>query len=86
MPLTRIRAEIDAIDDEILDLLQRRLQLALKTRPFKARVGDRAREAEIIGGLDKRAQGYSLLRTPFLVGLFEHIFKESRRIQRLSRR
>jgi chorismate mutase len=85
MFLVQIRKNIDTIDGEILSLLHQRLQLALQTRSFKTRVGDPAREREILDNLRKKMSGYPLLRTDFVLGLFKEILKESRRVQRRSR-
>ena len=77
------RAEIDAVDDELLRLLNERARLALKVGGSKRRAGlslcDRAREREVVeracranrGPLDARAVGL----------IFRRIIRESRRVQ-----
>jgi chorismate mutase len=77
------RAEIDAVDDELLRLLNTRARLALKVGASKRSAGralcDREREREVIarvcranaGPLDERA----------VARLFLRIIRESRRIQ-----
>jgi chorismate mutase len=79
--LAEIRNEIDAIDAEILSLLDLRFQLALRTRAFKARPRDPARESEIRAGLKAKAADYPLLRAEFVLSLYASILKESRRLQ-----
>lgn len=77
------RAEIDAIDSELLRLLNMRAQLAIKVGESKKVVGlsicDREREREVIeracqanaGPLDERA----------IVKLFRRIIHESRSVE-----
>jgi chorismate mutase len=86
MSLTQIRDEIDAIDGEILSLLHRRLLLARRTRSFKKRLGDPAREREIFDRLTLTMRGYPLLRPEFVLGLYGQVIKESRLVQRRGRR
>ena len=80
------RAEIDAIDKELLRLLNARARLALKVGASKRSAGlslcDRAREHEVLahvcggnsGPLDEQA----------VVAIFRLIIRESRRIQTSS--
>jgi chorismate mutase len=77
------RAEIDAIDDELLRLLNTRARLALKLGASKRSAGlalcDRARERAVVarvcqvnaGPLDERAVAL----------IFRRIIRESRRMQ-----
>ncbi|HEX8071415.1 MAG TPA: chorismate mutase [Pyrinomonadaceae bacterium] len=77
------RAEIDALDDELLRLLNRRARLALEVGASKRHAGrelcDREREREVVaracranrGPLDERA----------VARLFLRIIRESRRLQ-----
>ena len=81
MALSEIRSRIDSIDAEILELLHRRFSLALRTRRFKSRPRDPAREAEVLDRLRAAAAWSPLLRPDFLIGLYKEIFKESRRLQ-----
>jgi len=86
MTLDRIRQDIDAIDAEILSLLDRRFRLALRTRAFKALERDPSREREIFGRLRAVAAECPLLREEFILGLYREIIKESRRLQARSGR
>ncbi len=47
MTLQNIRSQIDAIDRELLHLLQQRVKLALQARTHKATAHDPAREKEV---------------------------------------
>src|SRR5216684_16596 len=83
MEIANWRAEINALDDELLRLLNQRAQLALKVGESKQDSGlsvcDHSREREVTericsineGPLDERA----------IVELFRAIIHESRRIQ-----
>lgn len=51
MSLDFIRAEIDSVDDKILELLEKRVELAKKTKLFKKEIIDAKRENEIYSRL-----------------------------------
>jgi chorismate mutase len=84
--LDKIRRDIDAIDAEILSLLGRRFQLALRTRAFKALERDPSREREIFSRLRAVAAKCPLLREEFIFSLYREILKESCRLQARSER
>ena len=86
MSLAEIRENINALDAEILSLLHRRFQLALRTRAFKPLARDPAREREIFDTLKAKAAEYPLLRKDFVLGLYNEILRESRRLQKRSGR
>jgi len=71
MSLDKIRKKIDAIDSELLSLLNERLELALRTRNLKPAVRDAARENEIMVRLKTRAAGSSVLADAFLDRVFD---------------
>jgi len=81
MSLDKLRKKIDTIDDEILNLLNERLELALRTRKLKPAVHDLERERGIVARLKARAAGWSILSGEFMERLFDGIFEESRRVQ-----
>jgi prephenate dehydratase/chorismate mutase/prephenate dehydratase len=81
MSLEKIRKKIDGIDAELLNLLNERLELALRTRKLKSAVHDPAREKEIISQLKTRSAGSSVLSGEFVERLFGGIIQESRRVQ-----
>jgi len=79
--LDKIRKKIDAIDGELLSLLNERLELALRTRKLKPTVRDTARENEVMSRLKGRAAGSGVLADPFIDQVFGGIIEESRRLQ-----
>lgn len=81
MSLGKIRAKIDRIDFEILDRLNERLELVLRTRKLKPDVRDTEREKDIFSRLKSRAAGSSVLRGDFVETLWSRIIQESRRLQ-----
>ena len=48
MDLAEIRKKIDKLDDEIISLLEKRLDLACQTKKFKTHIVDKEREKEIL--------------------------------------
>lgn len=83
MKIEDLRVEIDAIDDELLRLLNRRAQLAIEVGALKLAAGlplyDPDREQRIVsrlcqtntGPLDRRA----------ITKLFQRIIQEARRVE-----
>ena len=78
-----IRSGIDAIDNEILKLLQRRSTLSVEMGRLKRAenkiIFDPAREEEIINRLDSRRK--PPLTRPIVEGIFREIFSASRSLQ-----
>lgn|GEM_PF-1646736 len=75
--LASIRHEIDLVDKAILDLLNRRFSLALRTLAYKKNLRDRRREKELIDRLKSRAKSLRYL-SPALIGkIYLLILKES---------
>jgi prephenate dehydratase/chorismate mutase len=81
MSLDKLRKKIDGIDDELLNLLNERLELALRTRKLKPAVRDPERERDVVSRLQARAAGSSSLSGEFIEKLFGAIIEESRRVQ-----
>ena len=77
------RARIDAIDDELLRLLNERARLALKVGESKLSAGlalcDRGREREVIGRVCRANEGPLDARAVALI--FRRVIRESRRVQ-----
>ena len=77
------RNEIDAIDGELLRLLNARLRIAIKVGALKRTAGlplnDREREREILSQLRELNDGP--LDDETVVRLFRQIIQESRRLQ-----
>ena len=86
MDLEDWRNEIDAIDEELIDLLNRRSRCAIEIGHLKRDVGlpvySPAREVEVIEHVLGRNQGP--LEEEAVRRLFERIIDESRRIERLA--
>ncbi len=81
MSLKTIRKKIDGIDIELLNLLNDRLELALRTRKLKPAVRDTERENEVMARLKARTAGSSILSDEFVEKLIGGIIEESRRVQ-----
>ncbi len=77
--LDAIRRDIDKIDREIIQLLNRRMEVALKARGFKKKVLDPKREQEIIDNVRRFSR--KPLRPDFSESLYRQILEESRHIQ-----
>jgi chorismate mutase len=80
------RAEIDKIDGELLRLLNRRAELAVRVGESKRRAGraveDRVREREVLERARENNRGP--LDGDALARLFRAIIRESRRLQMLA--
>jgi chorismate mutase len=81
MKLETLREQIDQLDDRIISLLDKRIQLACKTSQHKNRIFDLRREKQIFRRLKTRAKKLSLLDPEFVQKLYGMILKESRKIQ-----
>ncbi|MFQ5669482.1 MAG: chorismate mutase [Acidobacteriota bacterium] len=79
-----LRALIDAVDDRLVELLNRRADYALRIGGMKRRAGlpiyAPQREAEVLDRVSTRAGGR--LSPAALRRLFERIIDESRRLER----
>ena len=79
MNLNDLRRKIDRVDHEILALLNRRMELVLRTKKLKPQITESGREEEIYSRV--RSNTYDLLEPPFALGLYEQIVQESKRLQ-----
>jgi len=79
MDLAEIRKRINMIDFEILKLLNRRMEYALRTKRLKSSVADPKRESEVIRYIHQHSQG--LIEPEFCEMLFAKIISESKRLQ-----
>lgn len=77
--LDKIRKKIDEIDFLILELLNRRMGLALLAKKNKLEVPDPEREKQVIESLKSKSRG--LINPFFSEKLFSEILNESKRIQ-----
>ena len=83
MKLEDCRKEIDAIDAEILSLLNRRAEIAGRIGVLKAKGGlpivDLDRESEVLRRVSQTNDG--ILADDALIKIFRRIIQESRQIQ-----
>ena len=81
MNLQEYRAQIDAIDDQITDLLKRRFALSQKIGEYKKQNGipvcDKTREEEILA----RAKGKSGDLAAPVTAVYQTILEQSKRAQ-----
>ncbi len=82
MDLKEIRDSIDMIDYELVSLLSRRLEAALRVNRLKSSVVEPGREREVIEHV--RSHSHNLLQPDFTERLYTLIIGESRRVQQES--
>lgn len=82
-PLTELRNEIDAIDQSIFELLQRRFKIAQRIGRQKSKSGlpvqDKTREQEVLSRINS-ATSNELMRSS-LRSVYNEIFNQSRAAQ-----
>lgn len=81
MKLESLREEIDRLDDRIIALLDKRIQLACRTTKHKSDVCDLSREQQIYQRLKARTEYLRLIKPDFVQKLYRMILRESRKIQ-----
>lgn len=79
MNLEELRAQIDLLDDELLEIITKRMKIAAQTRPFKEQIQDPQRESQIILRAGDRLPRF--LADDFAQKLYGVIFAEARRLQ-----
>ncbi len=77
--LTDIRKKIDELDDEIIDLLSKRLEFVVETLEKKDKIEDLSREFQIMQKLKGKAVNAETEQ--YLTEIYKLIFKEGKRIQ-----
>jgi prephenate dehydratase/chorismate mutase len=82
MELEELRGKIDRIDSEILKLLARRMEYALRTVKVKPGVEDAGREKAVLDSVAKHSKG--LIRPEFSQKVFRDIITESKSLQKGS--
>ncbi len=82
MELDELRTEIDSIDQQIVDLMARRMELAKRSAEHKADVEDDKREAQVLASVVEHA-GDRLDQT-FLRIIYLNMIKESKRLQEMD--
>jgi chorismate mutase len=82
--LVNLRKEVDKLDLDMIKLLKKRFELAIKIwkikKPLGMKIKNSKREKEIIHGIVKR----SSFDKKFVTKLYNNLFEESRRIQNKS--
>jgi prephenate dehydratase/chorismate mutase/prephenate dehydratase len=79
MTIEEIRQQIDKLDQDLLQLIHRRMGLALRARRHKLAPNDPEREEIVLKNVSRMAS--TLLERDFLSGLFHTIMEQSKRIQ-----
>jgi prephenate dehydratase/chorismate mutase/prephenate dehydratase len=79
MELTELRKKIDGIDEEILKLLNRRMEFALRTSKLKDGIADESREKEVLEMAERHSKG--LISPGFTKRIYDEIIKESKELQ-----
>jgi len=79
MGLKDIRKKIDWLDFEILQLINRRMELVLKTKKFKSGVEDSKREQQLLDKIGKYSE--EMIDPDFYRKLFKEIIEESKKLQ-----
>ncbi|MBN2529357.1 MAG: prephenate dehydratase [Deltaproteobacteria bacterium] len=82
MKLQRIREAIDKTDRELVSLLAKRMELGLRTRPYKKNTVDTSREKAVLERANQARLG--LLEEQFVTDTFMAIMAESKRIQNMD--
>ena len=84
-PLDALRSRIDSIDQELLQLLQQRMETSEQVGALKAAAGrqvyDPQREAQLLAKLTAGAHGP--LAAPDIEGIYREIISASRALQRV---
>jgi prephenate dehydratase/chorismate mutase len=81
LKLKDVREKIDRVDFEILNLLKKRIELALMTKKLKKEVADPQREKEILDRITKKAKALGLLDHDFVEKIFTLNISESKKVQ-----
>lgn len=79
MDLKEIRKSIDGIDYEVVKLLERRMEYALRLKRLKRSVAEPEREREVLAHV--RSYSHNVIEHPFIEGVYGAIMEESKRIQ-----
>jgi prephenate dehydratase/chorismate mutase len=78
--LENIRKRIDMIDWDIIQLLNQRMEISVRSRKLKEHVLDPAREREILEKI--KQSSYGLLKYEFSETIYRQIMDESKKIQK----
>ena len=83
--LERYRKKIDEVNDKILKLLSKRVDIVKKVKQYKQKhnipITDKGREKVIFEKLGKKAEEFDLSKTSYKE-IFEAIIRHSKQVQR----
>ncbi len=82
--LAKIRKRIDILDQEIVKMLNERMEAAVRARKLKSSVDDPAREKQVLENVKRHS--HNLMRPEFSEVLFKEIIDESKRVQSMDRK
>ena len=74
-----IRRKIDMIDWEIIQLLNQRMEISVRSRKLKRQILDPDRERQILENVKRYS--YSLIKPEFSEGIYRQIMEESKNVQ-----
>jgi chorismate mutase len=79
MELKKFRAEIDKLDVQVLRILDKRMELALKLSKYKKDVEDKKRELEVVEHFEDFPNDF--IGREFRLKILDNILQESKRLQ-----
>ncbi len=79
-----IRNKIDSIDSDIVSLLNKRIELAVRVRRLRKESSDEKREAEVLQRVRLASRG--LIDPEFTAGVFGNVIEECKKLQEKSYR
>ncbi len=79
MELKKFRAEIDKLDVQLLRILDKRMELALKLSKYKKDVEDKKRELEVVEHFEDFPNDF--IGREFRLKILDNILQESKRLQ-----
>jgi prephenate dehydratase/chorismate mutase len=85
MELEEIRKKIDTIDQEMMRLLNERMELALRTKKRKQVIRDKGRESQVLDQVKAYSQSHKLLSSDFIEKFYIQLMQQSRKSQRAPR-
>ena len=77
--MTEVRAGVDAIDRQVVELIARRfrfMETAARIKPDRGVVRDEARKAEVLANVD-RAAGHAGVDRALMAGIYEALIERS---------
>lgn len=72
MSLGKLRKQINKIDDKVISLLEKRLEIVKNIKKYKEKITDKNREKEIL----------SKINSVYVKDIYKAIFKNSKKVQK----